>query len=292
MEEATDGCRQILWGLFKKVLISDALGEVVDTAFAIPQRYSGGSLAAATVAFGIQIYCDFSGYSDVALGTAKLFGFRLRRNFAYPYFSRSPVEFWRRWHISLSTWFRDYLFIPMGGSRVGPVRLFVNVAITFLLSGLWHGAKWTFIAWGALHALGVYPFLLLRHPAPASPKEAPEGMTLSGLAGMILTFAFVSLAWVFFRARTVSDALFIWARMAGLAAAPELQPLPLSLPEPGLPVLVVGLFLLEWRERRHEHPLRLEGSPRWLRWAAYTTMIWGALLLGTAESRPFIYFQF
>src|SRR5579859_1480821 len=294
LEAATDGCRQILWGLFKKVLISDALGEVVDAAFASPRLYSGSSLAAATVCFAFQIYCDFSGYSDVAVGTAKLFGFRLTRNFAYPYFSRNPLEFWRRWHISLSTWFRDYLFIPLGGSRVGPGRLFVNVALTFLLSGLWHGANWTFIAWGLLHALAAYPFLLLRSSGSSAGSKAPvEDAKPASLAAMALTFTFVSLAWVFFRAETVSDALLIWGRMAGLVAGPLVPAtLPTSFRGVALTAMIVGLVLLEWHERRREHPLTLERRPPWLRWMAYTALLWGALILGASESRPFIYFQF
>jgi D-alanyl-lipoteichoic acid acyltransferase DltB (MBOAT superfamily) len=294
LEAATDGCRQILWGLFKKVLISDALGEIVDAAFASPRLYSGGSLALAAVCFSFQIYCDFSGYSDVALGTAKLFGFRLRRNFAYPYFSRNPLEFWRRWHISLSTWFRDYVFIPLGGSRVGPVRLFVNVAATFLLSGFWHGAQWTFVVWGALHALAAYPFLLLRRSGSAERGHASgEKTTPAALAGMLLTFCFVSLGWVFFRASSVSDAMLIWGRIAGLLSGPAVPAwLPDPFPGPGLAALLLGFLLLEWHGRRDEHPLRFESRPRWARWMAYTALLWGALLLGVPESRPFIYFQF
>jgi D-alanyl-lipoteichoic acid acyltransferase DltB (MBOAT superfamily) len=294
LEAAVDGCRQILWGLFKKILISDTLGEVADAAYGSPGLYSGPALAGATVCFSIQIYCDFSGYSDVALGTAKLFGFRLMRNFAYPYFSQNPLEFWRRWHISLSTWFRDYLFIPLGGSRVGPGRLAFNVLATFVLSGLWHGAQWTFIVWGLLHGLAVLPFMLLRRSASLKGTQTPaETPTAAAVAGMIVTFCFVSLAWVFFRSRTLAEALLICGRVAGLVAAPVLPAaLPQPLPGMSLAILMAGLLLVEWQQRRQEHPLHLDRQPRWLRWAAYTALIWGSVLLGSAESRPFIYFQF
>jgi D-alanyl-lipoteichoic acid acyltransferase DltB (MBOAT superfamily) len=291
---AADGCRQILWGLFKKVMISDTLGEIVDPAFERPNLYSGGALAAAAVCFAFQIYGDFSGYSDVALGTAKLFGFRLRRNFAYPYFARTPVEFWRRWHISLSTWFRDYLFIPLGGSRVGPARLFLNVAVTFLLSGLWHGAQWTFVVWGALHALAAYPFLRFRRLDRAAPGDSPlDPATPAAIAGVLATFLFVTLAWVFFRARSVTDAVLIWGRMAGVVGPPMS---PASLPDPlpggGHWALIAGMLLVEWCGRQNEHPLVLERWPRPVRWAAYTVLLWFAILLGSPETRPFIYFQF
>jgi hypothetical protein len=225
----------------------------------------------------------------VALGTAKLFGFRLRRNFSYPYFARTPVEFWRRWHISLSTWFRDYLFIPLGGSRVGPARLFFNVALTFLLSGLWHGAQWTFVVWGALHALAAYPFLHFRR----LDRATSGGATPAAIAGVLGTFLFVTLAWVPFRAESVADAVLIWGRMAGVAGSP-VAPAPLVDPlgSGGHWALIAGMLLVEWCGRRNEHPLVLERWPRPVRWAAYTALLWIALLLGSPQSRPFIYFQF
>ena len=148
------GLRLILWGLFKKVVIADRLAIYVDEVYSHPGSYEGFPLILATYFFAFQIYCDFSGYSDIAIGTARLFGFRLMRNFAYPYFSRNIAEFWRRWHISLSTWFRDYVYIPLGGNRKGAGRTYAAMVFTMLISGLWHGASWTFVIWGALHALG------------------------------------------------------------------------------------------------------------------------------------------
>ena len=159
--QAVEGCRLILWGMFKKVVIADSLADIVDAIFQNHRDYNGITLIVGAIAFSFQIYGDFSGYSDIALGTAKLFGFELLSNFKFPYFSRDIAEFWRRWHISLSSWFRDYLYIPLGGSREGKYRAIRNTFIVFLLSGFWHGASWNFIAWGFIHACGFLPLLLL-----------------------------------------------------------------------------------------------------------------------------------
>lgn len=207
--QAVDGLRQALWGLFKKVVIADNCAAYANTVFNNSADYSGSTLALGAIAFAFQIYGDFSGYSDIALGTSRLLGFDLMRNFAYPYFSRDIAKFWRRWHISLSTWFRDYLYIPLGGSRVSRFMSVRNTMIIFLVSGFWHGANWTFVVWGALHGLFFLPLLLARKNRTHLGLVADGRMlpSLGELRGMLSTFAIVTLAWVFFRAENVSHAV-------------------------------------------------------------------------------------
>jgi D-alanyl-lipoteichoic acid acyltransferase DltB (MBOAT superfamily) len=197
------------WGMFKKVVIADRLALFVNPVYSAPDLYSGPALLTATLAFAIQIYCDFSGYSDIALGSAQVMGIQLMKNFNHPYFAKSISEFWQRWHISLSTWFRDYLYIPLGGNRVKKLRWAFNLFITFLVSGLWHGANWTFVIWGALHGL----FVLV-----SNLTENIRGRFFSGtnwiqkfmrLMPVSTTFALVSIAWIFFRANDLNDALYI-----------------------------------------------------------------------------------
>ena len=294
---AVDGSRQILWGLFKKALLADTLGETVDAVYATPGAFSGGSLALATVFFAFQIYCDFSAYSDIASGTARLFGFRLMRNFAYPYFAQSLPEFWRRWHISLSTWFRDYLYVPLGGARVGRARLAFNILLTFIVSGFWHGAHWTFILWGALHGIAMIPFALGARARALKARDIPGGEAAiprpAALLKMACTFGFICLTWVFFRAKTAGEAGFILARILRAPfAADGGAPLPAAIPLASLAALLGGFVLAEWVRRRDDHALGLDRSPRVVRWMAYTALAWGTLILGAGESRPFIYFQF
>jgi D-alanyl-lipoteichoic acid acyltransferase DltB (MBOAT superfamily) len=208
--QAVEGCRLMLWGMFKKVVIADSLAPTVDAIFSNYQNESGVTLILGAVAFSFQIYGDFSGYSDIALGTAKLFGFELLSNFKFPYFSRDIAEFWRRWHISLSSWFRDYLYIPLGGSRNGKFNAVRNTFIIFLVSGFWHGASWNFIAWGFIHACGFLPLLLLNRNRRYTTDIVAQGKTLPSLKEliqMLSTFAFVTVAWVFFRAETIGDAI-------------------------------------------------------------------------------------
>ncbi len=208
--QAVEGCRLILWGMFKKVVIADSLAGTVDAIFNNYQHENGVTLIIGAIAFSFQIYGDFSGYSDIALGTAKLFGFELLSNFKFPYFSRDVAEFWRRWHISLSSWFRDYLYIPLGGSKNGKYKAIRNTFIIFLVSGFWHGASWNFIAWGFIHACGFLPLLLLNRnrkhvtDVVAQDRKLPN---LKELWQMTSTFAFVTFAWVFFRAKDLGEAL-------------------------------------------------------------------------------------
>ena len=206
-----DGLRLMLWGLFKKVVIADRLSQYVATVYNHPDHYHSFNLIIATLFFSIQIYCDFSGYSDIAIGAAKTMGFDLMTNFNRPYFAKNIQEFWRRWHISLSTWFRDYVYVSLGGNRVGIKRMYINVAIVFLLSGFWHGANWTYILWGAVHAFLIIGYMLTAHYYK---KLIPE-KKLFVFISMAVTFILVSFAWIFFRAATLSDALLISKHILG-----------------------------------------------------------------------------
>lgn len=288
---ATDGMRQILWGLFKKVVIADNCAEQVDRIFGDHELAKGSTLLLGAVLFAFQIYGDFSGYSDIAIGTARLFGFQLMRNFAFPYFSRDIAEFWRRWHISLSTWFRDYLYIPLGGSKGGTGMKVRNTFIIFLVSGFWHGANWTFIVWGALNAIYFLPLLLAKRNRQNLGIVA-EGRWLPSIGEvgrMLVTFVLTCVAWVFFRAPDVSTAL---AYLQGM-----LEPSLFSVPELKQPLLIPLLLLfiaMEWFGREGEYALERMGLewPRVLRWSAYSALILLMGLFMRTEEVPFIYFQF
>jgi alginate O-acetyltransferase complex protein AlgI len=297
---ATDGCRQILWGFFKKMVIADNLAPLVDSVYAHPDRADGPTLAVATIFFAFQIYCDFSAYSDIAVGLGKLFGFQLMRNFAYPYFSLSVAEFWRRWHISLSTWFRDYVYIPLGGGEGGPLKRARNVMITFTVSGLWHGASWNFVIWGALNGLGILPTVLARRDRERrKASDTPGGErffpSFVMIARMAFCFAFICLGWIFFRARTLPEAWTILTKivtLSGPAANASRAHFfgPLSA---RTMVGIIALFVfIEWVQRRRHHPLAIEKLPRLLRQLIYAAVFWSILLLGTYSSGQFIYFQF
>lgn len=210
-DNVTNGLKIMAWGFFKKIVIADRIAVMVNVVYNNPQKYTGLPLILATFAFGIQIYCDFSGYSDIAIGTAKIMGFNLMQNFNRPYFSKSISEFWRRWHISLSSWLRDYVYIPLGGSRVSKNRTYLNLFITFLISGIWHGANWTFISWGALH--GIY-LVLGKVLKPAKDKlvkiiKLDRLPAIHKFISIILTNLLVMFAWIFFRANSMNDAIYI-----------------------------------------------------------------------------------
>ncbi len=298
-ERGVDGCRQILWGFFKKLLIADRLGAFVDSVYGSLTTADGPHVLFATVAFAFQIYCDFSAYSDIAIGTAKLFGFDLNRNFAYPYFSQSVTEFWRRWHMSLATWFRDYVYIPLGGNRMGRWRTALNVLVVFGLSGLWHGASWNFVIWGWLMG-GVVGLETLWKPTQ-SKDNVPGGNTHLPTLGTVFRMAFVftiiCIGWIFFRAETLGE------------ASQALQTVFVGLKNPSVlgdyfglvvldddvrkVVLLVGLLLsFEWVQRRHPHPLMFPRFPRWQRWAVYAGLVWSILFIGPIANRSFIYFTF
>jgi D-alanyl-lipoteichoic acid acyltransferase DltB (MBOAT superfamily) len=287
---ATEGMRQILWGLFKKVVIADNCAQYANNIFANSADHSGSTLVLGALFFTFQIYGDFSGYSDIAIGTARLFGFDLMQNFAYPYFSRDIAEFWRRWHISLSTWFRDYLYIPLGGSRGNLGQTVRNIFIIFVVSGFWHGANWTFIAWGALNAIYFLPLLLLNlnrnnMGTVAAGRFLP---TLRESFAMGVTFGLTVLAWIFFRAESISHA---FAYLGGILDA-SLISLPEVLPKKVL-LLVFFFLLVEWLGR--EELFAFGGLPkrmsRPLRWTTYYCII-GMIVFFAGDQESFIYFQF
>jgi D-alanyl-lipoteichoic acid acyltransferase DltB (MBOAT superfamily) len=298
---AADGCRQILWGLFKKLAIADRLSPLVDASYGDPAAHSGGQLALATVFFAFQIYCDFSAYSDIAIGTARLLGIDLMRNFAYPYFSQSVGEFWRRWHISLSTWFRDYLYVPLGGSRVPPLRRWLNVVTTFTVSGFWHGAAWQYVVWGLINGVALTPQTLRPPPAKtkARPTNVPGGERLLPSPVVMLkiagTFTLICVTWVFFRSASIHTAFEILRK---IAAAPFARTDATSATWANraeavrMSVVVLGFVAVEWCQRRHAHPLTIVRLPRPLRWMTYTALLWLTFNFATEQTSAFIYFQF
>ena len=284
--QAVDGMRQILWGLFKKIVVADNCAAYVDYVYGAYSTQSGITLAIAAVLFAFQIYGDFSGYSDIAIGTSKLFGIKLMRNFDNPYFSRDIAEFWRRWHISLTTWFRDYVYIPLGGSRVSKGKIVRNTFVIFLLSGFWHGANWTFIVWGAYHALLFLPLILSGRNRKYTNGIA-EGRrlpSLSEFARMLLTFTLVTVGWVIFRADSISQA---WQYIALIPHAGSFYTDGLGL----CVTLIVLMLLVEWVHRERQHGLDLRCRYAALRYACYYCLII-IMLFTYTNSESFIYFQF
>lgn len=293
--KAVDGLRQILWGLFKKIVIADNCGEYANKIFGNSTIYSGSTLALGAVFFAFQIYCDFSGYSDIALGTARLFGIDLLRNFAFPYFSRDIAEFWRRWHISLSSWFKDYLYIPLGGSK-GTIGIKIrNVLIIFLVSGFWHGANWTFIFWGLLNAIYIMPSIILQThrnnlDVVAKGKLSPSFHEFISIA---FTFLLTVIAWIFFRSPTISDAFSIIRQIfsTSLFQFPKYTGMTDSLT---LLVLILFFMIVEWfgREKQYAIENLQHKYPRAVRWSIYTGLVFIiGMFMHTSETQ-FIYFQF
>lgn len=292
-DTAVDGLRQILWGLFKKMVVADNCAIYVDQVFSTYTNQSGSTLLLAAVLFTFQIYGDFSGYSDIAIGTAKLFGIRLMRNFNVPYFSRDIAEFWRRWHISLTTWFRDYVYIPLGGSRVSKAKVIRNTFVIFLVSGFWHGANWTFIVWGAYHALLFLPLILLgknrKHTdAVASGRMLP---TLKETGQMVLTFCLAVVGWIIFRAESIMQA---WQYMCGLFNR-SLFTIPwLDNRHYYVPVVmgIVVLLMVEWLQRKKDHAFDLSDiKSHVLKFSIYFVMV-AVLFWFGGHAENFIYFQF
>ncbi|MFV5692431.1 MBOAT family O-acyltransferase [Flavobacterium sp. LT1R49] len=288
--KAIDGVHQIVWGLFKKVVIADNCALYSNTIFDNYHSMNSLSLVLGAVYFSFQIYGDFSGYSDIALGTSKLFGIDLLRNFNYPYFSRDIAEFWRRWHISLSSWFRDYLYIPLGGSQGGMIMKIRNTFIIFLVSGFWHGANWTFIVWGALHAVYFLPLLITQNnrnnmDSVAKGKFLP---TLKEFFSMLLTFCLTAFAWIFFRAKTVSEACIYIKNMFKFDFKGGIQFLDFERYSIELLLLLLFFILIEWNSRENEHPFY--GKYINLKVILIVLLI---LVLGVFSSpSDFIYFQF
>lgn len=287
---AVDGLRQILWGLFKKIVIADSCAEFANQIFANSANHSGSTLLVGALLFTFQIYGDFSGYTDIALGTARLLGFELLKNFSYPYFSRDIAEFWRRWHISLSTWFKDYLYIPLGGSKGGLWMKIRNTFIIFLVSGFWHGSNWTFIVWGGLNAVYFLP-LLLTNNNRNNLEIVAKGRLLPSMrefSGMAITFGLTVIAWIFFRADSIGHAVdYIGGMLSkSMFSKPAI-----------LPYAVFGLIILfmtiEWLGREGKYAIEHFGT-KWktpMRWAFYMGLIM-LLFLFSGKEQEFIYFQF
>jgi D-alanyl-lipoteichoic acid acyltransferase DltB (MBOAT superfamily) len=292
-DKAVDGMRQMLWGLFKKMVVADNCAVYVERVFSTYQEQSGSTLLLAAVFFTFQIYCDFSGYSDIAIGTAKLFGIKLMRNFNMPYFSRDIAEFWRRWHISLTTWFRDYVYIPMGGSRVGKAKVVRNTFVIFLLSGFWHGANWTFIAWGAYHSLLFLPLILTGKNRKYT-NQVAEGRWLPSIketGQMLVTFLFAVIGWIIFRADSIGQA---WGYFCGICNNSLFTVPWLNLKSYYLPVVfsIFVLLVVEWLQRDKEHAFDLSGiKSHVLKFAIYYLMVVVLFWFG-GQSETFIYFQF
>ncbi|OJV17193.1 MAG: membrane-bound O-acyltransferase family protein [Dyadobacter sp. 50-39] len=288
--KAVDGLRQMLWGFFKKVVIADGCAAYATPIFSDPGNYSGSTLALGAVFFAFQIYGDFSGYSDIALGTARLFGFELLKNFNFPYFSRDIAEFWRRWHISLSSWFKDYLYYPLGGSRGGKLLTIRNTLIIFAVSGFWHGANWTFIAWGLYHGLLFLPLVLLDRNRQ-NIGTAAEGRLLPSFKEafqMGLTFIMVTIGWILFRAENITKAV---EYLQGIADN-SLFSMPMHSGHHTLMVFIALMFGIEWLERTSNHPFETVrfGYPV-IRWSMYLFLL-VLCLANYKQDQEFIYFQF
>jgi len=298
-DRVVSGLKLMGWGLFKKVVIADRLAVVVDLVFENPEGYNALSLGIGVLFFTFQIFCDFSGYSDIAIGAARVMGFKLMKNFDSPYQSTSIKEFWARWHISLSTWFKDYLYISLGGNRVSVPRWYLNLFIVFLISGFWHGANWTFIIWGALHGTYLVFELILNR------KITGTGLAFKRLRRFLswmVTFVLVMLAWVFFRADNVQIAFVILQKLTtglpellveGIHGGSVFQYLGVSKKELILSCgLIVFLEVVHFVDRRLSLTVWLKGKPAAFRWGVYFALVFSIVFLGVFESRQFIYFQF
>lgn len=295
-DKAEDGMRQILWGLFKKIVIADHCAEIANLIFNNYDQYSGSTLLIGAIFFSFQIYCDFSGYSDIAIGTARLFGFNLMQNFAFPYFSRDIAEFWRRWHISLSAWFRDYLYIPFGGSRVNTLKKIRNIFLIFIVSGFWHGANWTFIIWGTLNAIYFLPLLFTKKnrnniEVVAKGKKIPNWTELRSI---LITFSLTLIAWIFFRSESVSHAFAFINNIFSYSffSVPQI-----SINKYVITTVFFLLFfiLVEWRGREKLFALHFSGQGfskyKVFRRFIYVFIIFSIITFPGLQ-QTFIYFQF
>src|SRR3989339_1810987 len=293
-KKATDGLKLMLWGFFKKIVIADRLAMIVNTIYENPSGYNSIALITATIFFAFQIYCDFSGYSDIAIGAAQVMGFNLMDNFKRPYFSRSINEFWKRWHISLSTWFKDYVYIPLGGNKVNKIRRYFNLLTVFLISGLWHGAKWTFVIWGLLHGL----YLILELILKPIKNKIMEFMRLTKLPKLMafmeicFTFILINIAWIFFRANNLPDAIYIIKNIFtemnfninGINIGVGWTELIMAI---GVILFMEFIHLIEEHKSIREF---LDSKPKALRWSIYLIIIYMILIFGVFEKSEFIYF--
>jgi alginate O-acetyltransferase complex protein AlgI len=302
-ERITAGLKIMAWGFFKKVVIADRLGVAVSAIYSNPTKHNSIQFIIATIFFAFQIFCDFSGYSDIAIGSAKVMGFDLMQNFKRPYFSKSIDEFWRRWHISLSSWFRDYLYIPLGGNRVSKGRHYFNLFITFLVSGLWHGANWTFVVWGALH--GTY--LVIGRALSPVKKKLVELTRINKVpfiykcVQVAFTFCLVTFAWIFFRANSIEEALYIIRHLfTDIGKITNMQYLVnsisgMALTKFQLIVCFIGIITVEGvhlLQRKGNIIDWLSEKPAITRWAVYSILVTATFWLAFSENKQFIYFQF
>jgi alginate O-acetyltransferase complex protein AlgI len=284
--DVTAGLRLMLWGFFKKLVIADRLGMVVDMVYAQPDAHSPWAAVLVMYCFTFQIYADFSGYSDIAIGAARVMGFDLMENFRRPFYASSVSEHWRRWHISLSTWFRDYVFVPLGGSRVNSGRVLFNLMVVFLVSGLWHGAAWTFVIWGGLHGIAV---CLERVLGVASLERRSRAVRF---VGWLLMFHFLCAAFIIFRSPSLADAVHMMARIFEVFQGAPLS-LPVNTPQLGAMVLGVAVLMgVEWFQGDRSFGGFIAGLPGWLRWTFYYSVFAMIVVLGVFRAQEFIYFQF
>ena len=293
-ENIREGLKHIIWGLFKKVVIADRISEYVNVVYNNPHDYQGAHLLLATLFFSVQIYCDFSGYSSIAIGTSKIFGINLMVNFQRPYLAQSIRDFWKRWHISLSTWFKDYLYIPLGGNRVAVSRGYFNLFVVFLVSGLWHGANWTFVIWGALH--GFYSaFAQFTQPVRNRINTflgLPKVPFVFNLMQITITFCLASFAWIFFRAQSFTDAMYIAENIFRIDSLQHLNLFKFSVDMYLSIALILLLVIIEILEEKARLSSVLKVSPVYVRYSVYATGIIAMVMLGIWKSADFIYFQF
>jgi D-alanyl-lipoteichoic acid acyltransferase DltB (MBOAT superfamily) len=292
-----DGLKLMVWGMFKKVVIADRLAILVNQVYGSPTEYNGLALIFATVFFAFQIYCDFSGYSDIAIGAARVMGIKLMENFKRPYYSKSISEFWKRWHISLSTWFRDYLYISLGGSRVVKWRWQFNLFVTFLISGLWHGANWTYVIWGAIN--GFYLVFAIW-----TKNIRQKIMDISGVSKnkmlekywkVLITFSLICFAWIFFRANNLTNAWYIVTHLfSDFGNSLNLiTDFGLSKTEFAIALLSIGFMeIVQLIERKDNIRNVLSKKPIWVRWSMYYVIVIGIIFFGVFGKNNFIYFQF
>lgn len=288
-EQAADGMRQILWGFFKKMVIADNCAPLVNEIFAHYHTESASSLVLGAILFAFQIYGDFSGYSDIALGVSRLFGIELLKNFAFPYFSRDIAEFWRRWHISLSSWFRDYLYIPLGGSKGGLMMKIRNTFIIFLVSGFWHGANWTFIIWGGLNALYFMPLMVLNKNRQNLEIVAMNTLlpSLKEIFQILSTFLLTCFAWIFFRAGSVSQAVLYIKNIFSTTIFSVPSHFPYKI------IVLIGIMIvIEWLNRTRFHGLEIRRFNPWIRRIMYVSIVIIIFRYASFGNHEFIYFQF
>lgn len=298
--QIADGLKLMAWGLFKKVVIADRLAVMVNFVYSDPTKFQGFPLLIATVLFAFQIYCDFSGYSDIALGSAQVIGFRLMKNFDRPYFSKSISEFWKRWHISLSTWFRDYVYVPLGGNRVSKWRWYSNLFITFMLSGLWHGANWTYIIWGSINGLYlvVENITLSKRQTMAKQLGLIRIPFIHKIIKVTITFSLICFSWIFFRANTINDAVYVIMNMFSNLEESIQDITSTNLGSTKYELLISGfslaiLFTMECIQRGQSIRQQIATIPAYQRLVIYFTLLMFIIMFGVFNNQQqFIYFQF